>query len=218
MTTNEFVFVNIKTHSLKVHINCEGCVQKVRKLLRKIEGVYSVHIDAEEQKITVTGNVDFATLIRKLGNAGKHAEPWSPSSNQTKAPMNGLNLDSENQLLLPPFFGSEGQHGWGSGNFVDGNGNLIGAAHHGKLQGNVFPMMGRTGFHGNAEEGLEFRGLQDFSAGFPAVGEYGHSRPVMLTNSEGYPHTNFAPAFMIPPNTSSSQYNAGSATPSGIYY
>lgn len=40
-------------------------------------GVYSVAIDVDNHKVTVTGNVDAETLIRKLTRGGKHAELWS---------------------------------------------------------------------------------------------------------------------------------------------
>ncbi|KAG9457273.1 hypothetical protein H6P81_001781 [Aristolochia fimbriata] len=39
---------------------------------------------AEKQKVTVSGNVDSATLIKKLVRAGKHAELWSQKSNQNQ--------------------------------------------------------------------------------------------------------------------------------------
>lgn len=36
--------------------------------------MYNVTIDAEQQKVTVTGNVDSEFLIKKLMKSGKHAE------------------------------------------------------------------------------------------------------------------------------------------------
>lgn len=41
-------------------------------------------IDAEQQKVTVSGSVDSATLIKKLVRAGKHAELWSQKANQNQ--------------------------------------------------------------------------------------------------------------------------------------
>ncbi|XP_074573732.1 uncharacterized protein LOC141830147 [Curcuma longa] len=72
----EFKLLKIQTHILKVNIHCDGCKLQVRKILHRTEGVFSVSIDVEEQKVTVSGDVDAATLIRKLNRAGKHAEPW----------------------------------------------------------------------------------------------------------------------------------------------
>ncbi|KAM3760278.1 hypothetical protein ACB098_01G181400 [Castanea mollissima] len=116
MPSNEFELLKIETYVLKVHMNCQGCMLKVRKLLRKVEGVYKVRIDADEQKVTVTGSVDSAILINKLVRSGKHAELWSPSSNnkhdelfnnsknqnQTQYLINGLD-PSKDQPTSPTF-------------------------------------------------------------------------------------------------------------------
>ncbi|XP_073301456.1 heavy metal-associated isoprenylated plant protein 37 [Primulina huaijiensis] len=82
MTKNEdFKLLKIQTCVLKVNIHCDGCKQKVKRLLQKIEGVYKVSLDAELQKVTVSGNVDSAVLIKKLVKVGKHAELWSQKGN-----------------------------------------------------------------------------------------------------------------------------------------
>lgn len=73
----DFKLLKIQTVILRVLIHCDGCKQNVKKLLQKIEGVYTVSIDAELQKVTVSGNVDSATLIKKLSKSGKHVELWS---------------------------------------------------------------------------------------------------------------------------------------------
>lgn len=39
-------------------------------------GVYNISIDAEQGKVTVTGNVDPLTLLEGLEKSGKHAELW----------------------------------------------------------------------------------------------------------------------------------------------
>ncbi|GAA0150474.1 hypothetical protein LIER_09408 [Lithospermum erythrorhizon] len=74
MSANGCEIVQLKSHVLKVQINCEGCKRKVKKLLQKIEGVYQVNIDMEEDTVIVSGNLDCATLIKKLKKYGKHAE------------------------------------------------------------------------------------------------------------------------------------------------
>ncbi|XP_042054333.1 heavy metal-associated isoprenylated plant protein 36-like isoform X2 [Salvia splendens] len=65
-----------QTWVLKVSIHCQGCKRKVKKVLQSIEGVYTINIEAQQQKVTVTGNVDAQTLIKKLVKTGKHAELW----------------------------------------------------------------------------------------------------------------------------------------------
>ncbi|CAL0320986.1 unnamed protein product [Lupinus luteus] len=73
---NKQDMMKIQSCMLKVNIHCDGCEQKVKKLLQKIEGVYSVNIDAEQGKVMVSGHVDPAKLIKKLKSSGKHAEVW----------------------------------------------------------------------------------------------------------------------------------------------
>ncbi|KAK2635360.1 hypothetical protein Ddye_030152 [Dipteronia dyeriana] len=98
MTKEEdFKLLKIQTCVLKVNIHCDGCKQKVKKLLQRIEGVYQVNIDAEQQKVTVSGNVDYATLIKKLVRAGKHAEVWSQKSNQNQKQKNSNNRIKDDQ-------------------------------------------------------------------------------------------------------------------------
>ncbi|PWA74239.1 heavy metal-associated domain, HMA [Artemisia annua] len=85
MTKDEdFKLLKIQTCILRVNLHCDGCKNKVKKLLQKIEGVYHVVIDADQQKVTVSGGVDSATLIKKLIRAGKHAELWSTKSNKNQ--------------------------------------------------------------------------------------------------------------------------------------
>ncbi|XP_042417964.1 heavy metal-associated isoprenylated plant protein 37-like [Zingiber officinale] len=83
----DFKLFKIQTVVLKVHIHCDGCKQEVKKLLQKIEGIYTVIIDAEQQKVTVAGDVDSGTLIKKLARSGKHAELWPhKSTSQSNRP------------------------------------------------------------------------------------------------------------------------------------
>lgn len=58
--------------------------------------MYTVDIDAKQHKVTVLGNVDVDTLIKKLIKAGKHAEKW-PESTQKKVKMvaEGENKEKE---------------------------------------------------------------------------------------------------------------------------
>ncbi|KAI4349641.1 hypothetical protein L6164_010205 [Bauhinia variegata] len=65
-----------QTWVLKVLIHCEGCKKKVKKVLQGIEGVYTTEIDSQQHKVTVTGNVDAETLIKKLQRSGKLVEIW----------------------------------------------------------------------------------------------------------------------------------------------
>ncbi|PKI61377.1 hypothetical protein CRG98_018225 [Punica granatum] len=61
-----------------------------------ISGVYRVMIDAENQKVTVSGSVDPAALIKKLVKAGKHAELWGAKPGQTQKQKNNFLKDDKN--------------------------------------------------------------------------------------------------------------------------
>ncbi|MQL79993.1 hypothetical protein Taro_012452 [Colocasia esculenta] len=65
-----------QTWVLKVSIHCEACKRKVKKVLQSIEGVYTTAVEARQHKVTVVGDVDAQTLIKKLLKSGKHAELW----------------------------------------------------------------------------------------------------------------------------------------------
>ncbi|KAH0671098.1 hypothetical protein KY289_025591 [Solanum tuberosum] len=104
MTKDEdFKLLKIQTCELRVNIHCDGCKQKVKKLLQRIEGVYQVNIDFEHQKVTVYGSVDSGTLIKRLVKARKHAELWSPNNtNQAQKQQNpscikDINKNKQNQ-------------------------------------------------------------------------------------------------------------------------
>ncbi|KNA18663.1 hypothetical protein SOVF_068720 [Spinacia oleracea] len=81
-----------QTWTLRVPIHCEGCKKKVKKILQKIDGVYMTTIDAQQHKVTVTGNIEAQTLLQKLSKSGKPAELWADQSvkkdNMSEAPSN----------------------------------------------------------------------------------------------------------------------------------
>ncbi|XP_044498741.1 heavy metal-associated isoprenylated plant protein 36-like isoform X2 [Mangifera indica] len=75
-----------KTWVLRVSIHCEGCKQKVKKILRNIDGVYTTNIDLRQHKVTVVGDVDAETLIKSLEKKyGKHAELWPEHKENKKS-------------------------------------------------------------------------------------------------------------------------------------
>ncbi|GLT78995.1 hypothetical protein SLA2020_505090 [Shorea laevis] len=99
-----------KTWVLKVSIHCEACKKKVKKILTNIEGVYATDIDLRQQKVTVTGNVDSETLIKKLiKKTGKHAELWPEKADQ-KQKKQGKGKSKEKQSN-PESSGEETTHG-----------------------------------------------------------------------------------------------------------
>lgn len=85
-----------KTWNLRVSIHCEGCKKKVKKILTSVEGVYTTDIDLKLQKVTVVGDVDAQTLLRKLAKTGKHAELW-PEIAEQKEKKQGKGKNKEKQ-------------------------------------------------------------------------------------------------------------------------
>ncbi|KAL1531925.1 heavy metal-associated isoprenylated plant protein 37-like [Salvia divinorum] len=113
MTKDEdFNLLKIQTCVLRVNIHCEGCQQKVKKILQRIEGVYQVKIDAEQQKVTVFSNVDSATLVKKLVKAGKHAELCSTKSTQNQKPKTAPIKDDSTAKAKKPHV-PKNKHGGG---------------------------------------------------------------------------------------------------------
>lgn len=151
MTKDEdFKLLKLQTFVLRVNIHCDGCKQKVKKIVRRIEGVYSVSIDAEQQKVTVSGSVDPATLIKKLVKSGKHAELWSQkgNQNQNQKPKNNNNNNSNNNKGQQ----QQQQQQQKQNNVIKGLeafGNL-----------NKFPLEEDDDYIGDGEEGEEEHGLR----------------------------------------------------------
>ncbi|KAJ4825990.1 hypothetical protein Tsubulata_033214 [Turnera subulata] len=82
-----------QTWILKVSIHCQGCKKEVKKVLQRIDGVYTTTIDPQLQRVTVTGNIGAETLIKKLSKTGKHAELWPEKlSTKEKAAGKGNNM------------------------------------------------------------------------------------------------------------------------------
>ncbi|KAL3505861.1 hypothetical protein ACH5RR_031243 [Cinchona calisaya] len=113
-------FLKIKTCVLKVNIHCDGCKNKVKKILQKIDGVYKTNIDSELGKVTISGNVDPETLIKKLRKSGKRAELWgAPKANNNQ--QNQLNNQLKN-MQIDSGKGGNNKKGQGGGGQKDGGG------------------------------------------------------------------------------------------------
>ncbi|KGN57433.1 heavy metal-associated isoprenylated plant protein 28-like [Cucumis sativus] len=112
MSKNPSHFLKVETRVLKVHVDCQGCLQRVRKLLNRIEGVYKIDINCEQQKVTVTGNVDSTILIKKLKKLGKHAELWPSTSKHGEGEESNLRKYIDNQMkdATDPYYTFQNQH------------------------------------------------------------------------------------------------------------
>ncbi|XP_057432144.1 uncharacterized protein LOC130724893 [Lotus japonicus] len=208
-----------ETFVLKVHMNCQGCINKVRKVLRKIEGVYKVDIDAEGQKAIVTGNVNSATLIQKLAKLGKHAEILNAEYNQEQdSHGRGENNDhtaSENQDMIPAFFGKD--H-WGPEGYYhqDMGAKTMESEMHQRFAAPLFfenaynranpnftsftenPMIRPESFQEKGASDYFGLGSQEWAQNFfdgSSISEYGYE-PSLMPNIHGYYHSH--PLKMMP--------------------
>ncbi|RWR72175.1 copper transport protein ATX1 [Cinnamomum micranthum f. kanehirae] len=59
------------------NLDCEGCASKIRKAIRKLDGVDDIDIDMDAQKVTVSGHaIEEKKVLKAVRRAGKAAEPW----------------------------------------------------------------------------------------------------------------------------------------------
>ncbi|CAH2063922.1 unnamed protein product [Thlaspi arvense] len=61
---------------LLVDMDCQGCEKKVRRAISKLDGVDTLEIDVEQQKVTVTGYVDREDVLRMVKRTGRAVEFW----------------------------------------------------------------------------------------------------------------------------------------------
>ncbi|KAG5535368.1 hypothetical protein RHGRI_023209 [Rhododendron griersonianum] len=207
----------LEVQVLKVNVNCGGCKRKVKKLLRRIEGVYKVEIDTEQDKVTVTGTVDSDTLIKKLEKSGKHAEIWPPNNyhqiqpnqeqafadwikygkvqNQIQGPIKGLRGSKRRHMMGPPC-GPEVDDEWAYYGHLNQDigrqqptmaNTVVDNVHMGAIDG--YSMDGG----GNMKSMMGFQGFSASDAGLPSF-EHHHPPPyMMLSNMQGRPHYKQSP-------------------------
>ncbi|KAL1313742.1 hypothetical protein HN51_040354 [Arachis hypogaea] len=51
------------TVALKIRLHCDGCIQKIRKIILKVKGVESVNIEEGKDLVTVTGTMDVKEMV-----------------------------------------------------------------------------------------------------------------------------------------------------------
>ncbi|XP_009770917.1 heavy metal-associated isoprenylated plant protein 3 [Nicotiana sylvestris] len=56
----------ISTAVLKVHLHCQGCIQKIYKIVTKSKGYKEMKIDKQKDLVTVTGSMDVKDLAETL--------------------------------------------------------------------------------------------------------------------------------------------------------
>ncbi|PKA58402.1 Heavy metal-associated isoprenylated plant protein 26 [Apostasia shenzhenica] len=65
---------------LYVRMDCNGCVQRIKRALHGLEGVYEVYIDITQQKLTVVGRAAPEKIIKAVKKTRKTATICSDAS------------------------------------------------------------------------------------------------------------------------------------------
>ncbi|CAA2962024.1 heavy metal-associated isoprenylated plant 5-like [Olea europaea subsp. europaea] len=77
---------------IQVRMDCNGCVQKIKKALHGINGINDLYIDFPQQKITIIGWADphkIAKAIKKTGKTAiicSHSEPFDDPPSEPAPP------------------------------------------------------------------------------------------------------------------------------------
>ncbi|XP_076908071.1 uncharacterized protein LOC143564779 [Bidens hawaiensis] len=80
-----------------VRIDCNGCVQKIKKALHGINGISDIYINVPQQKLTIIGWADPEKILKAIKKTRKHAILFSEtqSSPPTKPPLAGSTPPSD---------------------------------------------------------------------------------------------------------------------------
>ncbi|ESR32713.1 hypothetical protein CICLE_v10005318mg [Citrus x clementina] len=95
---------------IQVRMDCNGCVQKIKKALHGINGIYDLHIDFPQQKLTIVGWADPERIVkairktRKIATISSHSEQTEPSNQPTEQalPEDGAPAPSNDAPANPP--------------------------------------------------------------------------------------------------------------------
>ncbi|KAH0659635.1 hypothetical protein KY289_028383 [Solanum tuberosum] len=117
----------VTTVILKLHLHCEGCIQKIQKTITKNKGYKEMKIDQEKELVTVTGSMDMKELVEVLKKQ----------------------LKKDVQIVPPKKEGGEKKEGGGGGG---GKGNEKGKDGQGggggeKKEQYEYPELDATAFH-----------------------------------------------------------------------
>ncbi|WCJ26696.1 Heavy metal-associated isoprenylated plant protein 45 [Euphorbia peplus] len=100
---------------LSVHMDCEGCEKRIRRAITKMDGVDSVEIDMDKQKVTVTGYVDHRKVLKVARRTGRKAEFWPFPYDSEYYPYASQYLDESTYTTSYNYYRhgfNEGVHGY----------------------------------------------------------------------------------------------------------
>ncbi|GMH08575.1 hypothetical protein Nepgr_010415 [Nepenthes gracilis] len=88
---------NPRVTEIQVRMDCNGCVQKIKKALNGINGIYDFYIDFPQQKLKIIGWTDPKKIIKAIKKTGRIATICSDSE-ATDQPV----LAQDDGSLPPP--------------------------------------------------------------------------------------------------------------------
>ncbi|GKV31413.1 hypothetical protein SLEP1_g40104 [Rubroshorea leprosula] len=100
---------------IQVRMDCNGCVQKIKKALLGVEGIYDLSIDFPQQKLTVIGRADPGKILkaikktRKIATICSHYEPADPDAQPSAQAPEGGPPAPETANPPPPAEAPQGQ-------------------------------------------------------------------------------------------------------------
>ncbi|MCD9646809.1 hypothetical protein HAX54_036992 [Datura stramonium] len=161
----------IITAVLKVHLHCQGCIQKIYKIVTKFKGYKEMKIDKQKDLVTVTGSMDMKELAEMLKkHLKKEVEIVPPKKEGGEKKEKGGDGGGEN-----------GKGGGGKGKGKGGEGNGEGKM---KVKDEVAGGGGGDGFGGgemimgsNVGNGMQMMQHQ-VQFGYPYPYMYGPVGPV----------------------------------------
>ncbi|KAH0462850.1 hypothetical protein IEQ34_010425 [Dendrobium chrysotoxum] len=69
---------------LFVRMDCNGCVQRIKRALHNLDGIYEVYIDVAHQKLTVVGRVEPEKIVKAIKKTRKIATICTPAEASTE--------------------------------------------------------------------------------------------------------------------------------------
>ncbi|KAG6655897.1 hypothetical protein I3843_05G222500 [Carya illinoinensis] len=66
----------VQTVDIKVKMDCDGCVRRVKNAVSNLKGVKTVKVDRKQSRVTVTGYAEPNKVLNKVKSTGKRAEFW----------------------------------------------------------------------------------------------------------------------------------------------
>ncbi|XP_015056565.1 heavy metal-associated isoprenylated plant protein 3-like [Solanum pennellii] len=168
----------ITTAVLKVHLHCQGCVQKISKIVTKCKGYKEMKIDKQKDLVTVTGSMNTKELVEMLKKHLKKEVEIVPQKKEGGGDNNKKEKGGDNNKKE-----KGGDGGGENGKGGNGGGKGKGKGGEGKVKDEVGGGGGDGGFGGgemimnsNVGNGMQMM-QQQVQFGYPYPYMYGPVYP-----------------------------------------